>query len=335
MQNIINEYFSNVNDFQITPITSGLINQTFHLIVNQQSYILQTINTDVFKNPQIITSNILNVSTHLQQLQYPKATIHIIANKQGEYTTTYNGNIWRLTAYIANSVCFNTVQTSEQAFEAAKALSEFHKYLVNFPINKISPSIPGFLDYKKRVKDFYLSLQSGNPTRIDIAQPQIQQIFSQLNLVSQYLEIEFPKRVVHADAKISNFLFDLSANNQVKAIIDWDTILPGNILCDFGDMIRTYANLKVEDDPNPENIFSTANYLAVKKGFLTFLEEELTHTELQAIDLTAKVVILIQAIRFLTDYLNDDTYYHITYKDQNLNRTKNQLNLLNAIVSFI
>jgi Ser/Thr protein kinase RdoA (MazF antagonist) len=335
MQNIINEYFSNVNDFKIIPITSGLINQTFHLIVNQQSYILQTINTDVFRNPQIITSNILNVSTYLQQLQYPKATIHIIANKHGEYITSYNGNIWRLTTYIANSVCFNKVQTSEQAFEAAKALSELHKYLVNFPINKIYPSIPGFLDYKKRVEDFYLSLQSGNPTRIDIAQPQIQQIFSQLNLVNQYLEIEFPKRVVHADAKISNFLFDLSANNQVKAIIDWDTILPGNILCDFGDMIRTYANLKVEDDPNPENIFSIANYLAVKKGFLTFLEKELTHTELEAIDLTAKVVILVQAIRFLTDYLSDDTYYHITYKDQNLNRTKNQLNLLNAIVSFI
>jgi Ser/Thr protein kinase RdoA (MazF antagonist) len=334
MQNVINEYFSDTSEIQITPINTGLINQTYHVIVNQKSYILQSINTDIFKNPQIITRNILNISSYLQQQQYPKAVINCIANKKGEYITEYNNKHWRLTTYIANSVCFDTVQNSDQAFEAAKALSEFHKYLLKFPTSKIESSIPGFLDYNKRVEAFNLALQTGNLDRIKHAETEIQQILDNMPLVSQYLEIQFPERIVHADAKISNFLFDSKQTNHVLAIIDWDTLLPGNILCDFGDMIRTYANLKSEDDPDAQNNFSIANYIAVKKGFLTFLENKLTQTELQAIDLTAKVVVLIQAIRFLTDYFNNDSYYYTSYSEQNLNRTKNQLNLLHAIQSF-
>jgi len=333
MKALINQYFSNITNVQIIPITSGLINQTFRLVVNQQDYILQSINTQVFKNPEIITTNILEISSYLQAQNYPKAVVNLIANANGTYLTLFENKIWRLSAFVAHSVCYEKVQATQQAFEAAKALSEFHSYLLNFPIHKIQPSIPGFLDYEKRIDAFNLALQNGNTARVAYAQPQIQQVLDSMHLVRQYLTINFPLRVVHADAKISNFLFDATRSDQVLAVIDWDTILPGNILCDFGDMIRTYANLRAEDDPNPENVFSIENYKAVKKGFLTFLENKLTPSELQALDLTAKVVILIQAIRFLTDYLTDDAYYYTRYEHQNLDRTKNQLNLLEAVMT--
>ena len=110
--------------------------------------------------------------------------------------------------------------------------------------------------------------------------------------------------------------------------------MPGNILCDFGDMIRTYANLKAEDDPNGENAFEPTYYQAVKNGFLEHLKDELSAVEIENMDFVAYIVIYIQAVRFLSDYLNNNVYYSISYPKQNLNRTINQINLLKAITNF-
>lgn len=335
MENVLANYFERPDDVIITPINQGYINSTYKLTIGVNNYILQKINTSIFKQPEIIISNMLSVANHLKSKNYSKAIIEVIPNKNRNYLTFLNGETWRMTSFVPNSVCYDKVLSKEQAFAAASAISEFHKELNDLSINRISESIEGFLDYKKRVKDFEKVLSKGNKVRIDLAKDEIDFINKHLHLINQYLSIDFPKRVVHADAKISNFLFDSENETNVAALIDWDTMVPGNILCDFGDMIRTYSNLKVEDDPNPVNNFSLENYQAVKEGFMSELKDILTEEELKAIDLTAFVVVLIQAIRFLTDFINDDIYYHTERENQNLDRTINQINLLKSIQNHI
>lgn len=335
MENVLANYFERPDDVIITPINQGYINSTYKLTIGVNNYILQKINTSIFKQPEIIISNMLSVANHLKSKNYSKAIIEVIPNKNRNYLTFLNGETWRMTTFVPNSVCYDKVLSKEQAFAAASAISEFHKELNDLSINRISESVEGFLDYKKRVKDFEKVLSKGNKVRIDLAKDEIDFINRYLHLINQYLSIDFPKRVVHADAKISNFLFDSENETNVAALIDWDTMVPGNILCDFGDMIRTYSNLKVEDDPNPVNNFSLENYQAVKEGFMSELKDILTEEELKAIDLTAFVVVLIQAIRFLTDFINDDIYYHTERENQNLDRTINQINLLKSIQNHI
>lgn len=331
MEHILSYYFERPEDVLVQPITEGLINDTFQVSLGINRFILQKINTSIFKSPEVIISNTLAIGQHLKNNNYSKEVVEIIPNRNGNFITFSNGEIWRMTKYIPNSVCINKVQSKEQAFEAAKCISEFHRLLNDFSTDRIQSSIPGFLDYKKRVNDFKLALKNANEERQNIARAEIDYINAHLSLIDEYLQIEFPTRVVHADAKIGNFLFDANDSMKPIALIDWDTILPGNVLCDFGDMIRTYSNLKVEDDPEGKNNFSLTYYQSVKDGFLYHLSDVLTEKEIEATDLTAFVVILIQAIRFLTDYLNGDIYYHTTRENQNLDRTINQINLLKAI----
>lgn len=331
MEDILNAYFEKSQDVFLKPLTNGLINSTYEVYQGNNRFILQKINTTIFKKPEVLISNSLLVSNHLRNKNYSKGIITIIPNRNGNFLSYINGETWRLTNYIPNSICYDQVISDDQAFAAAEAISEFHALLNDLPIEKIQPSIEGFLDYKKRVEDYQLALKKADPNRLDAAREVLDYINANLYLVDRYLAIQFPYRIVHADAKISNFLFAEINPNQVTAVIDWDTFIPGNILCDFGDMVRTYASLKAEDDASEGAIFSKDYYDAVKKGFLAQLQPILSPEELEAIDLTAYVVILIQAIRFVTDYLQNDIYYHIDRENHNLDRTINQVNLLRAL----
>lgn len=324
---VFNAFESLAEDFEVKPLTSGHINRSFLVHNAEKRYVLQKINTSIFKNSEVIMQNIRQVAMHLRQKKYPKRILepipfsdgHLLHNKQ-----------WRLFHYFENTLTFEKVESEQQAFEAAKALSQFHSYLIDVDSTKIEDAIPGFLDFENRFSQFETALVSASKKRLDCAKKEIETLQKQQTILADWQELlpKIPKRIIHADPKISNFLFDLNAKNHIIALIDWDTLMHGPILYDFGDMVRSYTNTKAEDDPEPGNNFSKKNYDALKKGFLHNLKNELTKTEIENLDLAAKVVIYIQAIRFLTDYLNGDTYYAIQYPEQNLNRTKNQLNLL-------
>lgn len=334
MEEILKHYFENIDQIVVNPISSGWINSTYEINQQGKKYILQKINTKVFPYPEIISNNIQQVSTHLKAKNYPKQLIEIIPDLKGNLLAVENEETWRLTSYISNSVCFDKVESAEQAYEAAKTISQFHSFILDLDIKQIHPSIDGFLDYQKRMQDFNEALQNASEERLQETKYEINYILDNASKVKEYLAIDFPKRVVHADAKLSNFLFNSENHSQAIALIDWDTIMPGNILCDFGDMIRTYANLKQEDDPTAENIFESSYYEAVKRGFLEHLKNDLQTVEVENMDFVAYIVIYIQAVRFLGDYLNNDVYYSITYPKQNLNRTINQINLLKALTKF-
>ena len=334
MEKILKHYFKNIDQVSVNPINSGWINSTYEVEYEGKKYILQKINTHVFPQPEVISNNIDIISNHLKAKNYQNSVIEIVKDLLGNLLAKEDGEVWRMTSFIPNSICFEKVESAEQAYEAAKTISEFHSYLTDVNVDEIHPSIVGFLDYQKRINDFKNALNKASAERLEETKEEVGYILDNLYQIEDYLKIDFPKRVVHADAKISNFLFNNDNHSQAIAVIDWDTIMPGNIMCDFGDMIRTYANLKAEDDPNGENGFSEDYYSAVKDGFQEHLKNVLTPTELDNMDFVAYIVIYIQAVRFLADYLENDIYYSISYPKQNLNRTINQINLLKALTKF-
>lgn len=331
LKEIFKNYQAVNKDFKTNPITNGHINKTYELRNKNQSYILQVLNTDIFKNLEAISNNISLLNRHLKQKDYPYKLLETLAFSDGNYL--HNGNT-RLFKFIENSQTFLKVQTAEQAYQAAKCLSHFHTALDDLETDKITDSIPGFLDFKLRLKQYEAAKSTASVERLEKANSLIKYLDSQLEILEAWNKLlpKLPIRILHADPKISNFLFDNQDENKILALIDWDTLMSGPVLYDFGDMVRSYTNMREEDDPTQGNNFNLAYYKALEKGFISVLGDKLTTDEKENLSLGAKAVIYIQALRFLTDYLNGDIYYGIQYKDHNLDRTHSQVNLLKDLI---
>ena len=336
---IIQAFFPNAKEVTIESIVGGLINTTFsvQILKEQQckNYVLQQINTAIFENPKAIQANISSVSHYLNSKKYPHPILELCHTVEGQTETIYDGGTWRLFKQIDNSYTINVVQNSEQAFSVGAFFGQFHSYLNGIEANQIQAVLPHFLDTKSRLDAFQLALQSAKSERLIAAQQEVEWIVKHLDLPQKWIQLQVQKelavRLIHADPKISNVLFD-TLTHQPKAIIDWDTLMLGTILYDYGDMIRSYTNTKLEDDPNPEGVFNADVYHALTDGFLTETRTLLTKVELENLPYAPQVIVYIQALRFLTDYLNGDVYYQCNYAEQNLNRTKNQINILKNIL---
>lgn len=325
----------------IEPIQGGLINATFKVQIQddhkREKYILQQVNTEIFQNPKAIHSNISLVSSYLKAQNYPYPVLELCTTLEGECETVYDSGTWRLFKQIDSSFTINVVQNSKQAFAVGAFFGQFYTYLNGIEVNQIQAVLPHFLDTKSRIDAFQLALETASSERLKEAHEQVEWIVKNQDLPQKWIRLqeqkELPIRLIHADPKISNVLFD-NVTHQPKAIIDWDTLMLGTILYDYGDMIRSYTNTKLEDDPNPEGVFNTDIYHALTDGFLSEARSFLNDLELKYLVYAPQVIVYIQALRFLTDYLNGDIYYHCNYPEQNLNRTKNQINLLQHILKI-
>lgn len=331
LKSIFGHFEAIAGDFEITVLNSGHINSTYLIKNRQKRFILQQINTAIFKEPKVLAQNISVLSNHLKNKDYPNEILNQLPFKDGAYLFE---NSWRILEFIEDSQSFEKVASAKQAYEAARFLSEFYFYLNDLNPGLIKDSIPGFLDFNLRFEQFEQALKNADDERIKTAKNEIDFVLKNQNILTEWNKIsaEIPNRIIHADPKISNFLFDKKNNDKIKALIDWDTLMRGPVLYDFGDMVRSHTNLAAEDDAETENIFSSENFKALKTGFLTHLKSKLTTVETENLDLAAQLVIYIQALRFLTDYLNKDRYYHIAYPVQNLNRSKNQIRLLKELI---
>lgn len=334
VKNLFEKFEDISSDFEVIKLTTGHINSTYLIINQKKKFILQQINSSIFKQTEVLTQNVIEISNHLKKKNYPHKILKQFAFKNGEYLYE---NSWRILEFIENSQSFEKVKSAQQAFEAAKFLSEFYFYINDLDTDLIKDSIPGFLDFDSRFEQFENALKSAEFQRTENSRNEIEFIVQNQKLLKVWNEIsvKIPNRIIHADPKISNFLFDQNSDEKIIGLIDWDTFMKGPVLYDFGDMVRSYTNLKNEDDDSDGATFSLKNYNALKNGFLSYLKSELTPIEIENLDLAAKIVIYIQAVRFLTDYLNGDLYYQISYSEQNLNRTKNQINLLKELTEAL
>ena len=323
--NILSSFFKNIDDCKIIPFGSGLIHRTFFLQHAEGDFILQNINHHVFKNPEDLMENIQLVSNHLKRNNYPKSVLSIKETLDGNILLqTSENEYWRIFDFIKDTQEFSKPESKKQVYQTGKSFGEFLTYLNDLPVEKIKTSIPDFHNTRMRLEKFEKAVLQDEFDRVKTSIKEIEQIRNWRFLIEDYEALNCPIRIVHADPKISNLLFDKS--QKVKAVIDWDTIMPGSVLHDFGDLVRTMTCEEGEESTNFEQVKISLPYFEVlKKGFLESSESWLTEVEKDNLLLGAKVIIYEQAIRFLTDFLEGDKYYNTVYTEQNFNRAKNQI----------
>ncbi|MBS1663863.1 MAG: aminoglycoside phosphotransferase family protein [Bacteroidetes bacterium] len=318
---------------QAIPHGTGLINRTWKIHAPQKgNFILQRINEAVFRHPEQIAENIDKVSDYLA-IHYPDAIFPRPARTlTGQTLLVPTPNqYFRLYPFIEGSTTIDVASNPTQAYEAARTFGAFTRMLAQFPADTLHSTLPGFHNLSRRYKDFKIALEKGNPQRLLHAESLISYLKKQSNIVTQYESIltnpNFHRRVTHHDTKISNILFD--AQEKGICVIDLDTMMPGYLISDVGDMLRTYLSPVSEEEKEYRHIdVRDAYFQAILEGYLEETKEQLTREEKEAFVYSGAFMMYMQALRFLTDYLQDDIYYGRQYEEHNFVRASNQSTLL-------
>ena len=322
-------------DYSVEQYGSGLINTTCLVKAGAESYILQRINSKIFSNPYLIAENIDTISEHIQTAGIDYFFASPLKTTDGRSIVKTGEDYFRLFPFVNNSHTIDVVQTTHQAYEAARQFGKFTKSLSGIDIEKLNITLPSFHDLSLRYQQFMDALHQGNADRIAAVKSLIEELKNYSGIVDEYETIkqspDFKLRVTHHDTKISNVLFD--ENDNGICVIDLDTMMPGYFISDVGDMMRTYLCPVSEEESCYEKIEVREEfYFAIVKGYRAFMEEELTPVELQHFFYSGKFIIYMQALRFITDYLNDDVYYGARYPEHNLVRAINQTTLLRRLM---
>ena len=324
------------NKFLIEPLGNGLINTTWKVIAGEECFVLQKINDTIFANPFDIDFNTSRIGEYITNYHPDYFFVNPLPALNGK-TMVYEKGIgyFRLFNYVSNSKTIQTVEKPEQAYEAAQQFAKFTATVSAFDYRQLKITIPSFHDLSLRYKQFCNALKIGNEKRIKEATESIADVQTFHFIVQQFEQIKkdvaFKQRTMHHDTKISNVLFD--ADNQGICVIDLDTIMPGYFFSDVGDMMRTYLSPVNEEENDFSKIeIRDAFYKAIVQGYFAAMKNELTTEEKNHFFYAGEFMIYMQAIRFLTDYLQHNSYYQIEYPEQNLQRAKNQFVLLKKYV---
>jgi serine/threonine protein kinase len=339
LNEVIKQYFSDNESFSTLPFGNGHINDTFKVdALNQKrSYILQKINTRVFPDPKGIVENHLKLQNLLFSVEQPISIARIIPNSMGQYLS-YDKLLgaWRLTEFIADSYSINLVKHHWQAFESGRAFGCFAKICSPLNSNEFSEAIKDFHRLSFRINQLNNAIDTDRFGRLGSAQ----------NLVSYYKDKEdifkvieelvdegaILTRVIHNDTKIDNVLF---RGEKAVAIIDLDTLGPGILYYDYGDALRTIACSSLEDEKDISKVhFNFKAFFHFSLGYLDQIKGIVTDAEKSYFYLAPMLLTFIMGIRFLTDYLNGDVYYKISYSNHNIDRSKVQMALLSSMEGF-
>ena len=252
------------------------------------------------------------------------------------FITDENEDYWRMYNYVENSVSYSVIEKEEQAFQAAKAFGKMQRLCLDLNTKDFFDPIPDFHDLSKRYLKFDKVLKLSTEERRKKAEKEILFVQDQRKISDLIAELTekgvLPLRITHNDTKLNNVLLDAKTGEGI-CVIDLDTLMPGLVLYDFGDMARTFTSPVPEDEKdNSKVIFRKEVFSALSKGYLSELSEVLTKTEKEQLITGAKYMILIIGLRFLTDYLENDVYFKTAYNEHNLVRAKNQFALLEDLL---
>lgn len=331
--------------------SQGNINSTYLLKFKDKTehkYLLQKINSYVFKEPHLVVKNIELITEHIKDnLEDLQKTLDFIRTVDDELIYTYvnahgEKEYYRIYEYIEGCNSFDNLKDCENsefvAYSAGKCYGAFHKHLNDFPTNLLEEIIPDFHNTPKRYRDMLKSIETGKITRAIECSEEIIYLLSKskkYSIIWENLGKSIPVRVTHNDTKLNNILMSSSTGEGV-AVIDLDTVMPGSILFDIGDGIRSACSNSFEDELDKEKIFLNMEYTkAYLKGYLEEMAPYLTKAEVRYIGLSIATLTYELALRFLTDYINNDVYFKVKYKTHNYDRFINQFTLLKDIESKI
>ena len=334
------EIFSAYNlvrdELEIEPIENGLINKTWRIKNSHEDFILQRINNTVFKHPGAIASNVRMLANYLSEM-HPEYlfTVPIKTNTNEEMIYIADKGYFRLSHYVKQSHTINAVEKPQQAFESARQFGQFTKLLSGFPVENLKITLPDFHNLTLRYLQFEEALEKGNQSRLKESLKLVNFIKENKNIVDTYENILhnsfFKLRVTHHDTKISNVLFN--REDKGLCVIDLDTVMPGYFISDVGDMMRTYLSPVSEEEKDFTKINVRKEYFeAIWNGYMGQMKDELTDEEKNHFIYAGKFMIYMQAIRFLTDHLNNDIYYGAKYEGHNFVRAGNQAVLLQLLI---
>lgn len=329
---------SNEQDWKVTPFTDGLINHTYKVSIpsSNSHFVLQRINEHVFPDPGVLVKNYELIWQHLfvmnvkvpEPLPFPGGNFVFVDR---------NGGSWRKFEHIEKSTTYNRSSGVDQSTQVAETFAKITGSFDTEQLQMIRPTIPGFHDLALRYKQFTGSIKMKDPERLMKAASLIQELKQREHYVSFYEVItgspEFKQRLMHHDAKIANILFD-AINGEVICAIDLDTCMPGYFFSDLGDMIRSMAGSN-DESAQAEQMVKKDHYDAIVSGYTRVLGNSLTEVEKKYIHCAGLLMTYMQALRFLTDYLEADKYYQTTYPGQNLDRAANQVALLKSLETFL
>ena len=319
------------------PFGNGLINHTWLVEYREEQFIFQKINDTVFTSPAAIAENLHQLKIYFAAHFPEYLFINPIATLQNEEMVFLHGKgYFRMFKFVKGSVTFDTVDNPVIAFEAARQFGKFTRLLSQFNTSRLLTTLPDFHNLSLRYKQFETALQQGNKDRIEACRSAIAFIKEQKGIVDSFNKLKlnknFKKRVTHHDTKISNVLFD--KNGKGLCVIDLDTVMPGYFISDVGDMIRTYLSPVSEEEHDLSKIEVREEYFqAIVDGYLSEMKNELSDEEKNSFVYAGKFMIYMQAIRFLTDHINNDIYYGAKYEGHNLVRCNNQLELLKQLLA--
>ncbi|MDA3733274.1 aminoglycoside phosphotransferase family protein [Niameybacter massiliensis] len=324
----------------ITPTGNGHINDTFLVTTNApKNYILQRINHHIFKSPETLMENIEAVCAHLQQkvlaeggdIEREVLTL-IPTHAHTSYFLDNEGYYWRAYVFITDAISYDIVPNNTVFYNAAYKFGEFQRFLLDFDASKLYETIPYFHHTKNRFNNFLHALENDCVRRAKTIPAEIDFVLSHEQDASSLIELyesgKLPLRVTHNDTKINNIMIDAYTQKGI-CVIDLDTVMPGLVAYDFGDCIRTGATSGAEDEVDLSKVhFMLDRFEAFTEGFLSSVGAHLTNDEIASLLIGAKIITFECGIRFLTDYLEGDTYFKIHRPNHNLDRARTQFKLV-------
>lgn len=326
----------------IRPLGSGLINDTYKVSTagtEAPDYVLQRVNHAIFRDVDMLQANIEAVTRHIRRKleaqgadDMERKVLRFVRTDEGR-TYWYDGeNYWRMMIFIPRAKTYETVNP-EFSYHAGAAFGHFQAMLADIP-DALGETIPDFHNMEFRLKQLREAVAADAAGRVQEVRPLLDEIEKRASdmCLGERLHREglLPKRVCHCDTKVNNMLFD--EEGRVLCVIDLDTVMPNFVFSDFGDFLRSAANTGAEDDPDLDRVnFDMEIFKAFAKGYLESARTFLLPVEIENLPYAAALFPYMQCVRFLTDYINGDTYYKIKYPEHNLVRTKAQFKLLQSV----
>ncbi|MFZ2286396.1 MAG: phosphotransferase [Bacteroidales bacterium] len=321
----------------------GHIHDTYRIMTAEKGcddYILQRLNSNVFKDIPSLQENMERVTAHLRQKiaaiqgSDVKRECITLMHTRGTGKSFYvdeAGNFWRMLIFIPDHRSYERVDSFSRAFEGGRITGQFQSMLADMPGEPLHETIPDFHNVVRRLETFHRVIDKDASRRVASVRREIEEIESREEEMKAIIQLgeagRIPQRITHNDTKFNNILFD--ASDRALLIIDLDTVMPGYVHYDFGDAIRTATNRADEDSGDLSSVSMDIEiYRAYAEGYLSAAGETLNATEIEYLAFAPKLLTYIMATRFLTDYIDGDNYYKIRYPHHNLQRNRVQITLL-------
>ena len=327
---------------QIADYGNGHINDTY--VTDDKKYIIQRINTAIFKNYEGLMENVENVTAFLRKKivenggDPERETLTVIKTADGANCVALDSDhVYRVYGYISDTVTYDEDKSPDVLYRTGAGFGKFQKMLSDYPADTLCETIVDFHHTPKRIETLKEAIKNDIAGRAASVQKEIDFALERAQEMSVVIDSiangTVPLRVTHNDTKINNILFDKDSLKDL-CVIDLDTVMPGSALYDFGDAMRYGASTASEDETDLSLVnFSTECFESFTRGFLEQVGDSLTDKEIELLAFSAKLMTYECGIRFLTDHLNGDTYFKIHRENHNLDRARNQFRLIENMES--